>query len=127
MNNKKRYPVLHTEDEIIQRLCFLIINKNTDEFEYRLKHGINPNIKVEGIPILMIASQFSLIDIEDKRAFEIVQLLLRYGANPLETDVTGKSAIDLLLTESEKEEKQSQSLFPSFIPYQKREILSHVI
>lgn len=75
----------------------------------------------------MIASQFSLIDIEDKRAFEVVQLLLRYGANPLETDVTGKCAIDLLLTESEKEEKQSQSLFPSFIPYKKREILSHVI
>ncbi|MEC1157718.1 MULTISPECIES: hypothetical protein [Cytobacillus] len=127
MNNKKRYPVLHTEEEIIQRLCFLIINKNTAEFEYRLNQGIDPNIKVEGTPILMIASQFSLIDIEDKRAFEIVQLLLRYGANPLETDLTGKNAIDLLLTESEKEEKQLQSLFPSFIPYQKREILSHVI
>ena len=45
---------------------------------------------------------------------EIVHLLLQYGANPLETNSEGKTAIDLLLN---KDEYAFPSLFNDELSY----------
>lgn len=104
------FPILDTQQDIEQRVCFLIITKNVSELRYRLEQGLDPNSKIEGTPLLQIASEFSFATLSTEHR-QIVQLLLEFGANPLETNANGKSAVGLLL---ETEEKHT----PIFLRYQ---------
>lgn len=111
----KRYPKLETEQEIRERMCFLIIDKRVDEFRYRLDQGMDPNMRIDGTPILQIASQMSLATCSGK-SVEILKLLLEYGADPLATNSDGISAVEQLLIDTEIPSKPASPSFNKRYP-----------